>query len=117
MSTTNISSLHLAANDLSYASMIFLQTYCYVVIPLGIIGHLLSIYVFTRPSLIKNPCGMYFLAATIVGLINTFYILPMRMIQSGFTDTDPGARSVLFCKLIWFFSYTIRYLHTFSVEV
>src|ERR1700728_4250221 len=98
MSSSNISSLQLGANNLNYIAMMFVRCYCYLIIPLGVAGHLMSIYVFTRPALRTNPCSRYFLAASIVGLIVTCYNLPMRMIQSGFIDTDPGAYSVMFCK-------------------
>jgi hypothetical protein len=68
--------------------------------PLGTVGHLMSIYVFTRPALRINPCSRYFLAATIIGLLNTFYTLPLRMIQSAFVNTDPGAYSDIFCIVV-----------------
>ncbi|CAF0832539.1 unnamed protein product [Adineta steineri] len=105
---STISSLQLAANNLNYISMMFVRCYCVVVIPLGVVGHLLSIYIFTRPALRSNPCSMYFLAAAIIGLVDACYTLPMRMIQSGFIDTDPGAHSVIFCKITWFLLYSIR---------
>ncbi len=108
MSSPTVSSLELEANNLNYIAMMYTQCYCYVVMPLGIVGHLMSIYVFTRPKLRINPCSKYFLAATIIGLLDTVYTLPMRMIQSGFVNTDPGAYSVNFCKITWLFSYSIR---------
>jgi hypothetical protein len=110
MSSPTIPSLQLEANNLNYIAMMFIRYYCYVVIPLGTVGHLLSIYVFTRPSLQSNSCSMYFLAATIFGLLHTCYVLPMRMIQSGFIDTDPGAYSVVFCKITWLLLNSIRYV-------
>lgn len=76
----------------------------------GTIGHLMSIYVFTRPTLRTNSCSMYFLAASIIGLINTCYVLPIRMVQSAFVDTDPGAYSTIFCKIAWYFNNSLRYI-------
>ena len=111
MSST-IPSIVLAANQLNYIAMMFIRCYCYIVIPLGLIGHLLSIFVFTRPTLRTNPCTSHFLAATIVGLLNTCYVLPIRMVQSAFVDTDPGAYSVIFCKVTWYTLNTLRYLYT-----
>ena len=90
--------------------MMFIRSYCFMVIPFGTVGHLLSIYVFTHRSLRLNPCGIYFLAATITGLVNTCYSLPMRMIQSAFIDTDPGAYSVVFCKITWLLLNSMRYV-------
>ena len=64
--SSNISTLQLASNNLNFIAMMFIRCYCYVVIPLGIVGHLLSIYVFTRVTLRSNPCSRYFLAASFV---------------------------------------------------
>jgi hypothetical protein len=110
MSSSTVSSSLAAANNLDYIAMIFNRCFGYVVIPLGIVGHLLSIYVFTRPSLVSNPCSRYFLAAAIIGLIETCYVLPIRMIQTGFVDADPGEYSIVFCKIGWLFLYAIRYV-------
>lgn len=115
MSTT-VSSIVLAANNLNYIAMMFIRCYSSVIIPIGIAGHLMSIYVFTRPTLRMNPCSRYFLAATIIGLANTCYNVPARMMQSGFVDTDPGAYSLVFCKTAWFFLYSIRYIQFFSIK-
>jgi hypothetical protein len=110
MPSSTVSNLVLEAHNLNYIAMMFIRCFCYAVIPLGIIGHLLNVYVLTRPSLISSPCSRYFLAASIVGLINTVYSLPMRMIQSGYTNTDPGAHSVVFCKITWLLLNSIRYV-------
>jgi hypothetical protein len=110
MSSSTISSLVLEAHNLNYIAMMFIRCFCYVVIPLGSVGHLLNVYVFTRPLLLSSPCSRYFLAASIVGIINIFYTLPIRMIQSGFTNTDPGAHLVVFCKITWLLLNSIRYV-------
>jgi hypothetical protein len=99
-SSLTVPSIVLAANNLNYIAMMFIRCFCYIFIPLGTVGHLMSIYVFTRPALRINPCSRYFLAATIIGLLNTFYTLPMRMIQSAFVNTDPGAYSDIFCIVV-----------------
>lgn len=107
-SSSNLSSLAIEANTLNYISMMFIRYFCCLIIPFGIIGHSMSIYVFTRPTLRSNPCSMYFLAATIVGMMDTCYVLPMRMIQSAFVNTDPGAYLEIFCKITWFILYSLR---------
>ena len=115
MSTT-VPSIVLAANNLNYIAMMFIRCYSFVIIPIGIVGHLMSIYVFTRRTLRMNPCSRYFLAVTIIGLVNTCYNIPTRMIQSGFVDTDPGAYSLVFCKIAWFLLYSIRYVQFFAIK-
>ena len=107
MSST-VSSVALAANNLNYIAMMFVRCYGFVIIPLGTVGHLLSIYVFTRSTLRSNPCARYFLAASIFGLLNACFNLPMRIVQAGYVDTDPGAHSSIFCKLVWFILYSLR---------
>ena len=110
MSSANISSIVLAANELNYIGMMFIRCFCYILIPVGTMGHLLSIYVFTRPNLRSNPCSRYFLATTFIGLLHTMYVVPIRMVQSAFINTDPGAYSNIFCKLVWFSLNSLRYV-------
>ncbi|UJR06980.1 hypothetical protein I4U23_011268 [Adineta vaga] len=100
--------LQLQANYINWIGMMFIRCYCYLIVPLGLIGHLFNVYIFTRPSLRSNPCVMYFLAATIFGLLVTCFILPMRLIQSAYIGTDPGAYSSIICKVIWFLLNSIR---------
>ncbi|UJR14363.1 hypothetical protein I4U23_001359 [Adineta vaga] len=108
MSSSANVNLILEANNLNYMAMMFIRCYCFIVIPIGTIGHLLNIYAFTRPSLRSNSCSRYFLAASIIGIMHTLYALPMRMIQSAFVDTDPGAYSVVFCKITWLCLNSLR---------
>ncbi len=105
---STISSILLEVNNLNCVAMMFVRCYCYIFIPLGLVDHLMSIYVFTRPALRINPCTRYFLAATIIGLLHTCYVLPMRMIQSGFVDTDLRAYSTMFCKITWLVLKSLR---------
>ncbi len=108
MTSSNITILQLEANEFHYISMMFIRCYCYLIMPLGTVGHLLNIYVFTRPSLRSNPCVMYFLAATVFGFLIVCHNLPVRLIQVGYTDMDPSAYSILFCKIDFFLIATIR---------
>ncbi|UJR14348.1 hypothetical protein I4U23_001344 [Adineta vaga] len=108
MSSSANVNLILEANNLNYMAMMFIRCYCFIVIPIGTIGHLLNIYAFTRPSLRSNSCSRYFLAASIIGIMHTLYALPMRMIQSAFVDIDPGAYSVVFCKITWLCLNSLR---------
>lgn len=116
MMSTTISNIVLAANNLNNVSMLFIRYYCFILIPISLVGHLMSIYVFTRPSLRKNSCSRYFLAATIAGLMNTCYTLPIRTLQVGFPNKDPGAYSIILCKLLGFFSYSIRYIQFLYIK-
>jgi hypothetical protein len=57
------------------------------------------------------------MAANGIGILTTVYTLPMRLIQSRFVDTDPGAYSVVFCKITWFVQYSIRYVDQSEILV
>lgn len=117
MSSSNINHLQSEANNLNYIAMMFIRCYCCLAMAFGLVGHLLNIYVFTRPSLRSNPCTRYFLAATAIGMITTLYTLPIRLIQSGFIDTDPGSYSMVFCKMTWLVQYSIRHVESSEIRV
>ncbi|CAF3913316.1 unnamed protein product [Adineta steineri] len=71
-------------NALNYANEVFFLFWTFASIALGTVGHLLSIYVFTRPILRSNPCACYFLAATVTGpsiIMLIFGSLTIRHIQ------------------------------------
>jgi hypothetical protein len=110
MTSTNETDLQLEAKYINWIAMMFIRCYCFLMIPLGIIGHSLSIFVFTRRSLRASPCTMYFLAATIFGLLSSCFILPMRLVQSGYIGVDPAVHSIVICKIVWFLLYSIRYV-------
>jgi hypothetical protein len=107
---SNETNVDLKVHNINWLGMMFIRCYCLLMIPIGIIGHSLSIFVFTRRSLRSNPCVMYLLSATIFGLLSSCFILPMRLIQSGYEDIDPTTHSLFLCKIIWFLLYSIRYV-------
>ncbi|CAF4004652.1 unnamed protein product, partial [Adineta steineri] len=55
---SNETEIELEAKYFNWLSMTFIRCYCFLMIPLAIIGHSLSIFVFTRRSLRSNPCVM-----------------------------------------------------------
>jgi hypothetical protein len=115
MESSTITSLQQEANNLNFISMMFIKYFCCLIIPPSVAGHLMSIYVFTRPSLRSNPCGMYFLSATFFGLLNASIILPMRLVQSNYTYMDPTVYSNAICKTVWFLLYPIRQVRLHGV--
>jgi hypothetical protein len=108
MASSNITILQSEANEFTYIGMMFIRCYTYLVIPFGVVGHLLSFYVFTRPSLRANPCVMYFLAATVFGFLSVCFNLPIRVVQAGYIGMDPSAHSIVSCKVVYFIIATIR---------
>ncbi|CAF1378713.1 unnamed protein product [Adineta ricciae] len=110
MITSNETNLEFEAQQIKWYAMTFIRCFCLIMIPFGIIGHLLSIFVFTRRTLRTNPCVMYLFAATVSGLLSSCFILPMRLIQAGYINIDPTLHSLIACKIIWFLLYSIRLL-------
>lgn len=78
-----------------------------VVWVIGIISNILNIYVFTRPTLKRNPCCMYFLSSSIAALIYVTINFPLRTLQVGY-NIDPTAYSIVVCKIKTFFVYAYR---------
>jgi len=75
---------------------------------LGLIGHSLNICIFTRPALRFNPCTQYFLASAIAGYAIIFVVLPVRLLQLGYS-LSLFLSSVAMCKLLTFFFSWARY--------
>jgi hypothetical protein len=67
----------------------------------GSIGNICNLLTFTRPRLIKNPCSIYFLCATI-GNINVLgFGLIARFLSDGF-GLDPASYNLGFCRFRYF---------------
>jgi hypothetical protein len=116
MKYSNSTNIELESEYIEWLSMMFIRFYCLLMIPIGIVGNLLSLIVFTRHSLRSNPCVMYFLSATIFAFLGSCFILPMRLIQSGYIGIDPAINSNFMCKSIWFLLYSIRYIKIYLLN-
>jgi hypothetical protein len=75
---------------------------------LGFIGHSLNICVFTRSALRFNPCARYFMASTIAGYAVIFGILPVRLLQFGYS-LSLFIPQVASCKILTFLFSWARY--------
>ncbi|CAF0817229.1 unnamed protein product [Adineta steineri] len=79
--------------------IIFYQIWCYSMFTFGIIGHTLSIYVFTRTVLRSNPCSRYFLASTISGSCVVMITIPLRLLQLRY-NINVFTNSIIVCKIV-----------------
>ncbi|CAF0855809.1 unnamed protein product [Adineta ricciae] len=70
---------------------------------LGMIGNAINIWIFTRKSLQKNPCSIYFCSASIVSLLALCSGLMSRLL-GGYSIDLTTWNSVL-CKLRFYFYY------------
>ncbi|UJR38654.1 hypothetical protein I4U23_031320 [Adineta vaga] len=80
----------------------------------GIIGHSLSIYVFTRRTLFWNPCILYFLALTIGGYVIVCGTVPLRFLQVSFI-VDVFVTSDPMCKILTYIFGCARVLPSWFV--
>jgi len=113
MSSSNTSTSDV--DSIIWRQTIFLRVSSYLLICLGTVGHSLSIYVFTRPTLRLNPCVRYFLASTINGFFVTYVNVPMRLIQNAY-NYDMFAVSSASCKILTFVLFWARYLTCFEKD-
>ncbi|CAF1034917.1 unnamed protein product [Adineta steineri] len=82
----------------------------YVPIPLlffGVIGNILNMFVFTRPTFRNNICVIYFLASTVADSFSLGIGLLTRLL-TGF-NVDPTQFSSGFCKMRFFITYYSAY--------
>jgi hypothetical protein len=70
---------------------------------LGTIGNLINILVFSRKSLRKNPCSIYFCSASIVSLLALYSGLISRLL--GGYNLDLTTWNSILCKLRFYFYY------------
>lgn len=83
--------------SLSVPSIIVLTISITSFVP-GAIGLVFNVLVFTRPTLRREPCANYFLAATCFDLFIVFVVLPVRVFSNGF-GMDLGNTNRGICKL------------------
>ncbi|UJR24424.1 hypothetical protein I4U23_005800 [Adineta vaga] len=82
MSSSNTTMSNLV-NDIERLN-IFNQIWNICLIIFGIIGHTLSIYVFTRRPFRSSPCTHYFMASTLSGCAVVCSLVPLRLLQVGY---------------------------------
>jgi hypothetical protein len=109
MSTTNTSAFNAAVDAAKWSFVMFFRCWNPSMFGLGIVGHSLSIFVFTRPALRSNPCGIYFLASSICGFFVVCVILPLRYFQNGY-NINAFSTSVVTCKVLSYYMTVIKYV-------
>ncbi|CAF1270718.1 unnamed protein product [Adineta ricciae] len=82
-----------------------------IIIVISILGNTMNIYVFTRPTLRKNPCCLYFLSSSIIALIYEIIDLPIRSLQFGYAIDIAqcllfGSITTLYASSQWYITLT-----------
>ncbi len=106
MSSSN-TSFAAAVTDVKQSTIIFVQVGSACFFAFGLVGHTLSIYVFTRPKLRRNPCICYFLASTLSGYAVVLLTLPLRLLQISY-NIDVFIYSLPMCQFLSYFLVYIR---------
>jgi hypothetical protein len=103
----NIELLGSICSDLNrYISLIYL--------PFGLIGNILNIITFTRPSLRTNSCTVFLLYSSIANIFHLTFGLITRIIISQF-HFDIEGFSLSFCKLKYYIMYVSASLSLYFV--
>ncbi|CAF3368538.1 unnamed protein product [Rotaria sp. Silwood1] len=102
-----MSSIDVAINKLNTAAWIVV-----LVIPLisfvpGVVGLIFNVLVFTRPTLRREPCALYFFSSTCFNLFVEFIVLPVRILSNGFA-IDMAFKNLAICKIEYYSFYTVR---------
>jgi hypothetical protein len=110
MSSSNVTISPNIQNEINTINSFIIDLARYVfpmIFLFGLISNVLSIYVFTRPLLRRNPCCMYFLSSAVAALVYTVINIPFRTLQMGY-NIDPTIYIPIVCKIKYFFAYTWR---------
>ncbi|CAF1232434.1 unnamed protein product [Adineta steineri] len=116
MSSSNVSNVSATVSAINEATMVYSRCWLFMMVALGMIGHSMSIYVFSRRTLRKNPCAKYFLASTVVGCCIVYGNLPLRTLQMGY-QIDVFVYSLPVCKLLSFLTACTRVLPAWFIAL
>ncbi|CAF0857667.1 unnamed protein product [Adineta steineri] len=98
-------------------SLLSAQTYLFqyggaFLICIGSIGCILSLIIFSKKNLRKNPCSVYFIAYNIASLFQICILLPNGMLAYGYSiSTLTWSNS--FCRFIYYSGYVVDILNSF----
>ncbi|CAF1389156.1 unnamed protein product [Adineta ricciae] len=77
-----------------------------LIILFGVIGNLLSILIFTRPSL-RRSCSIYFLVGSVNCLVILLFGALTRWLSIGYINFNPTTTSLFYCRFRSYFVYVI----------
>ncbi|CAF4135098.1 unnamed protein product [Adineta steineri] len=114
--SSNNASIADEINNLNLSMQLLYQITSIIFIVIGAVGHTLSIYVFTRPEFLPNPCARYFLASAISGSIVVYTIVPIRMLQFGY-NINLLIYSTSVCQVLSYFLVCARLLPSWFIAL
>jgi hypothetical protein len=110
MSLPNVTNAYNVQNEidaLNRSIILFARCAAPIIFTFGVTCNILNIFVFTRPSLRRNPCCMYFLSSSVAALIYHLIDVPFRFLQYGY-NIDPTRYILSLCKIRYYFAFTWR---------
>ncbi|CAF1385745.1 unnamed protein product [Didymodactylos carnosus] len=93
--------------DLQFIIVVSYQYICPILVILGTIGNSFNLFIFTRNSLRKSSCSIYFITESIIDLCCLYIIVPVKYLTLGF-NYDPTIGSDGFCKFYSYLSCVIQ---------
>jgi hypothetical protein len=96
-----MSSIDVTIDQINAAAAISVVALSLINFVLGAIGLMFNIVVFTRPSLRKEPCSLYFFSSTCFNLFVVFVVMPVRIVSNGF-NIDLANYNLGICKVEYF---------------
>lgn len=85
--------------DLKETMVLSIKIFSFTFIFFGMIGHILNIYILTRPKFRHDPCTRYFLASTLSGLVVVCITFPLRLLQISY-NIDVFIYSTALCRFL-----------------
>jgi hypothetical protein len=96
-----MSSTDVTIAQLNAATVISIVALSLINFVLGAVGLTFNMLVFSRPSLRKEPCSLYFFSSTCFDLFVIFVVMPVRMFSNGF-NMDLANYNLGLCKVEYF---------------
>lgn len=72
-----------------------------ILIGIGTISCLLNLMVFTKATLRRNPCAMYFIILNIINILYFYLGLLLTVLAVGF-NIDPSTSNLIFCRFRYY---------------
>ncbi|CAF1504498.1 unnamed protein product [Adineta steineri] len=102
-----MSTINTTINQLNAAASAIVLVVSIINFVLGVVGQLLNLLVFTRPTLRREPCTLYFLSSTCFNLFIVFIVIPVRILANAF-GIDQTDYNIGLCKIENFTFFMVR---------
>ncbi|CAF1518989.1 unnamed protein product [Adineta steineri] len=102
-----MSSTNTTINQLNTAAATIVLVLAFINFTLGAFGLIFNVLIFTRRSLRREPCSLYFFWSSCFDLFVVYVMMPLRTLASSF-NLDIANYNLWICKIEYFANYTTR---------